>query len=250
MPEEIFPVRILNWITKGIPPFTPFLLFYDAITVLAVILSLSLGYDSFLVINGLLLRFLLTLNNEKEIFFFKKQHIKNIKEWCISMIYDTNHMFMYPYFSTSPRDLWSFRWQLILKESFTELAYLPAHNLFINKSRDFRNAIGILAAFTMSAILHEYLIIVILNKCSGEHFFFFVLHGIILLIWEGITGSAKRTDVEKSVSKAILKCIIMMIIVLFTLPAFVEPYVRHPYWVISSVFTSYKRDPAFDLNYG
>src|SRR6266542_1102050 len=46
MPEEIFPVRILNWITKGIPPFTPFLLFYDAITVLAVILSLSLGYDS------------------------------------------------------------------------------------------------------------------------------------------------------------------------------------------------------------
>ncbi|CAI2175756.1 13972_t:CDS:1 [Funneliformis geosporum] len=249
LPKETYPVRIFNWFTKGIPALNQFLLLYYAASTLVVILLLSLGYDSFLVINGLLLRFVITLNNDKGTLFFDKQQIKNIKEWSISMAYDTKHMFMYPYFSTSPRDLWSTRWQLFLKESFKELAYLPARNLFINKSKRFSELIGVLAAFAMSAILHEYLLLVALNIYSGEHLFFFMLHGIILVIWEGITRSTREKDSKKSFLESILQTSIMMIIILFTLPAFVEPIVRHPRWLISSAFTSYKRDPTLDFHY-
>ncbi|CAB4411801.1 unnamed protein product [Rhizophagus irregularis] len=247
IPEGIYPVRIFNWITKGIPALTPFLLFYYAVTTFFVTIMLSLGYDLFLIINGIFLRFLITLKDEKSIFFFEKQHMKHIKEWCISMMYDTNHMFRYPYLSTSPRDLWSFRWQLFLNESFKELAYLPARNLFINRSKNFRDAIGVLAAFTMSAILHEYLIFVLFNKFSFDNFSFFTSHGIILVIWESIFGSIKEN--EESSSKRILGWSIMMMIILFTLPGFVEPFVRHPRWVASSVFSSYTRDPSLNFNF-
>lgn len=252
IPEGIYPVRIFNWITKGIPALTPFLLFYYAVITFFVTIMLSLGYDLFLIINGMLLRFLITLKDEERFLFFEKQHTRHIKEWCISMMYDTNHMFRYPYLSTSPRNLWSFRWQLFLNESFKELAYLPARNTFINRSKNFRDAIGVLAAFTMSAILHEYLIFVLFNKFSFDNFFFFTSHGIILVIWESIIGSTKeneRFSEEKITLKKFLKWSIMMMIILFTLPGFVEPFVRYPRWVASSVFSSYTRDPSLNINF-
>ncbi|GBB83239.1 hypothetical protein RclHR1_00100043 [Rhizophagus clarus] len=252
IPEGIYPVRIFNWITKGIPALTPFLIFYYGVITFFVTIMLSIGYDLFLIINGILLRYLITLNEGEEFLFFEKQHTRHIKEWCISMMYDTNHMFIYPYLSTSPRDLWSFRWQLFLNGSFKELAYLPARNIFINKSKKLGDAIGVLAAFTMSAILHEYIIFVFFNKCSGDNLFFFILHGIIFVIWEGVIGSTKETEEgfseEKITMKKILRWSIMLMIILFTIPGFAEPYVRHHRWVASSVFTSYKRDPSLNLN--
>jgi hypothetical protein len=253
IPEGLYPVRIFNWITKGIPALTPFLLFYYSVIAFSVTIVLSLVYDLFLIINGMLLRFLITLNDEEGFLIFDKKQTKYIKEWCISMMYDTNHIFRYPYLSTSPRDLWSFRWQLFLNESFKELAYLPVRNIFINRSKNFRETIGVLAAFTMSAILHEYIIFIFFNNYLGNNFFFFISHGIIFVIWEGIVGSTKETEERFSEEKITLKKFlgwsIMMMIILFTLPGFVEPFVRHSRWVASSVFTSYKRDPSLNLNF-
>ena len=105
----------------------------------------------------------------------------------------------------------------------------------------------------MSAILHEYILFVVINKCSGDNLFFFILHGIIFVIWEAIVGSTK--EIKEGVSgkeselKKVLEWSIMFTIILFTLPGFIEPFIRHPQWLLTSVFTSYKRDPAFDFNF-
>ncbi|CAB5206023.1 unnamed protein product [Rhizophagus irregularis] len=115
IPEGFTRFEFSTGITKGIPALTPFLFLLRCNYIFChnhVIFRIrSIPYYKWNIF-----RFLITLKDEKSIFFFEKQHMKHIKEWCISMIYDTNHMFRYPYLSTSPRDLWSFRWQLFLNE--------------------------------------------------------------------------------------------------------------------------------------
>ena len=67
-------------------------------------------------------------------------------------------MFSEPWMSSSPRDFWSNRWQLLLNETFKELGYLPVKNLIAPiVSKKVSNIMGVLGAFGVSALLHEYL---------------------------------------------------------------------------------------------
>ncbi len=54
----------------------------------------------------------------------------SLKEWFLTFLFNTKHLFSEPMIASSPRDLWSVRWQLMFNECFKELGYLPVRNLF------------------------------------------------------------------------------------------------------------------------
>ncbi|CAJ0840985.1 9137_t:CDS:2 [Entrophospora sp. SA101] len=104
-------------------------------------------------------------------------------------------MFDQPYLSSSPRDFWSNRWHQLIHESFVELAYKPSKSHL--KPNILGEIIGVLGSFFISAAIHEYINYTTFGVSYGEHFGFFLFHGIIFLVWD-----------------------------LLTLPWFVEPYLR------------------------
>ncbi|CAG8732425.1 19974_t:CDS:2, partial [Rhizophagus irregularis] len=132
-----------------------------------------------------------------------------------------------PFISSSPRDFWSTRWQLLINESFKELGYLPVKNLFVSIfSRKIANIMGVLSAFGISASLHEYLIIANAYTWTGEHFFFFMTHGVIFILWEVVFISNKSKN-ENTMIEKFLKWVLFLIINLILLPALIEPSMRN-----------------------
>src|SRR5205823_1486503 len=102
-----------------------------------------------------------------------------------------------PWISKNPRELWSVRWQNMFAEAFKELGYLPLKDLCISlgfTSKKFCSAMGVLGAFFISSLLHECFIIGIFNIFTGENLCFFMFHGLILIVWEGVFG-IEREDV-------------------------------------------------------
>ncbi|CAB5180799.1 unnamed protein product [Rhizophagus irregularis] len=132
-----------------------------------------------------------------------------------------------PFISSSPRDFWSTRWQLLINESFKELGYLPVKNLFVSIfSRKIANIMGVLSAFGISASLHEYLIIANAYTWTGEHFFFFMTRGVIFILWEVVFISNKSKN-ENTMIEKFLKWVLFLIINLILLPALIEPSMRN-----------------------
>ena len=80
---------------------------------------------------------------------------------------------------------------------------------------------GVLDAFGVSALLHEYMIIGDFDIWTGEQFIFFMINGVILILWEAVFG---REDKNESLN--IKKRILMGIISLALLPLFLEPFIR------------------------
>jgi hypothetical protein len=81
----------------------------------------------------------------------------SLKEWFITFLFNTKHLFNEPFISSSPRDFWSTRWHLLFNESLRELGYLPVRNLFTPIfSRKIANIIGVLSAFGVSGIPYNW----------------------------------------------------------------------------------------------
>ncbi|PKK66377.1 hypothetical protein RhiirC2_753525 [Rhizophagus irregularis] len=73
----------------------------------------------------------------------------------------------------------------MFSEIFKELGYLPVRNFLSSfVPRKFANMMGVLGALCFSSLFHEYLIIGQFNIWTGEHFFFFMIHGVIMILWE------------------------------------------------------------------
>src|SRR5205085_10526444 len=102
----------------------------------------------------------------------------------VTFLFNTKHVFSEPWIASSPRDFWSYRWQSILNEIFKELGYLPVRNLFAPfVPRKIANMMGVLGALGVSALFHEYLVIGQRDVWTGEQFFFFMIHGVIFILW-------------------------------------------------------------------
>jgi hypothetical protein len=128
--------------------------------------------------------------------------------------------------SSGPRDFWSTRWQLILNEIFKESGFLPVRNLLTSiVLRKIANIMGVLGAFAISSFMHEYLVIANFNIWTGEQTFFFMVHGIIFILWEVIFGNDKKNEI--TLIKRFLKWVLLLILYLFFLPALIEPSLRN-----------------------
>ncbi|CAG8584915.1 2287_t:CDS:1 [Funneliformis mosseae] len=248
IPEKPYQLRLLEFFTKGIPAFTMSSMLQYLNFLLCVYLMLSVySYDIYTIINATFYR--LFLHSSSEEINHKPILIKSglltpseyvsLKEWMITFLFNTKHLFSEPWMASSPRDFWSTRWQLMISESFKELGFLPVKNVFAPfVPKKIANMMGVLGAFGVSALLHEYLIIGQFNIWTGEHLFFFMIHGVIFILWEAIFG--RKNINEYSKIKRFFKWFLLLIIYLSVLPAFIEPLRRRPeIFEIPSFFVKY-----------
>ncbi|CAB4398146.1 unnamed protein product [Rhizophagus irregularis] len=239
IPPSPYFFRIFDMFISGKSPITIKLLLLCSLYMVLVYFIMSLTYDQFLLITGIILLFLniiFPFLSDTNITFFKRKII-TIRRWCISFLFDTQYIFNSPWLSTSPREFWSYRWNTFYNEIWKELGYIPLHNYLItshsfssNNKKKLIKMMGVLGAFFISGILHEYLLWTETNKLTLEQFNFFLFHGIIFIIWEFI-----------SIKNDFKGRIILFLILFFSLPSMIEPYLRYDQWIIPSYFININR---------
>jgi hypothetical protein len=233
IPEKAYQIRLMEFITSGIPPFTMSLMKFYLNFLGIVYLWLSLDFDVITVIFAIIFRFFFHSTSEKNNYksiliqsgLLTPLEYGSLKEWFITFLFNTKHLFNEPFISLSPRDFWSTRWHILFNESLRELGYLPVRNLFTPIfSRKIANIIGVLSAFGISGLFHEYLIIGDFNIWTGEEFFFFISQGVIFILWESVFSNKSKN--EDTNIKRFLKWFLLLIINLIFLPALIEPSIR------------------------
>ncbi|GBC03746.1 hypothetical protein RclHR1_00530021 [Rhizophagus clarus] len=260
VPDRPYQIRMIEYFTKGIPLFTAASMFHYICFFIFIFFYLTLHYDAIVLLSLLSLRCMTTSQTtitEKRFLvktgLLTPTQFSLLKNYFITYSFNTKHCFNNPWISTSPRELWSSRWHTMFDEPFKELGYFPLKNLSISlgfTSRKFHNAMGILGAFFISSLLHEYYIIGLFNQITGEHLFFFMAHGAIMIIWELVFAYEKKDKMKESEKEgynfrkyagAFLKWLLLLAIYMPILPAFTEPMLRRAdIWIFPSLFTDVK----------
>ncbi|CAB4400810.1 unnamed protein product [Rhizophagus irregularis] len=258
VPERAYQIRMIEYFTKGIPifTFTAASLFHYVSFFIFFFLYLSFHYDIIVLFSLLALRCMITSQSstpEKHILvksgLLTPIQFSLLKNYFITYTFNTKHCFDNPWISKNPREVWSSRWHTMFAETFKELGYLPFRNLCISlgiTSRKFCNAMGVLGAFFISSLLHEYYILGMFNMITGEHLFFFMSHGLIMIVWE-LVFTSEREDKMKAEKEGynfrkyagvFLKWLLMLVVYIMIIPAFAEPMIRRmDLWIIPSFFT-------------
>ncbi|GBC46098.2 hypothetical protein GLOIN_2v1775005 [Rhizophagus irregularis DAOM 181602=DAOM 197198] len=192
IPEKVYQVRLLKFFTKRIIPITiPSILrifLQTCIYDFNKILCLCFHYCNHL-------SFIFHSTSEKNQYkpiliqhgLLTLTEYVSLKEWMMTFIFNTKSLFNQPWMASSPRDFWNLL-----------TTFVP---------RKIANMMGVLGAFAISSLLHEYIIIGNYNIWAGEQTFFFMIHGVIFILWEAI----------------------------FVFPAFIEPSLRN--YKLSSIPT-------------
>ncbi|KAI8927526.1 hypothetical protein BC831DRAFT_452214 [Entophlyctis helioformis] len=94
-----------------------------------------------------------------------------------------------PYLAVGFRDFWSFRWNFIVKESLHRGVFVPTMAFLRRNAKGGNTAhfrmpawhpiVGALSSFFISALIHEWVIMVLCETPSyGEHFCFFIIQAL------------------------------------------------------------------------
>ncbi|CAG8614847.1 1230_t:CDS:1, partial [Scutellospora calospora] len=229
IPEKSYGLRILNYSLTGHPFVEAYELFYCSLWIILTITNFSFIWNVTCIIFGLILRPLLSkgvdINKKQE---EKPKSFKTIlKEWLILTIFYTKPLMGKPYFSTSPRDLWSNQWHQLYNEVFKELGFLPVRNYF-KHNKTLGQMLGMLSVYLISGLFHDYIALVIFNHFSIDFIVFFLFHGLVLILWEAVEGKilGRSKGIKDSFEIRIFKMMIFFPIMIFSLPQFAEPYIK------------------------
>ncbi|KAI9033741.1 membrane bound O-acyl transferase family-domain-containing protein [Phycomyces nitens] len=93
-----------------------------------------------------------------------------------------------PWMSRSSHELWSKRWHQVFRPGFQRIGYLPLRRLF-GKYRRAGQMAGVMGAFTVSGLMHEYVLMTIRGYSrwnqpgvNGYQALFFLLQGISVIV--------------------------------------------------------------------
>ncbi|RIA96085.1 hypothetical protein C1645_755973 [Glomus cerebriforme] len=267
MPIEIsftpYPIRIYEYFTSSSNhPFfvTPFYIFYCVIYSGIIYWNMIWIYEIYLFVASCLLYYIQSIKNvstsisssssssfdisssyNKLLIKLKISHKFSslLEQWLYHFLFFTDPLFDSPHLSCSPSEFWSKRWQLLYRNCFIELGYLPCKK-FINQyyppslpfKRELSHITGTFAGFLWSAIFHEYVIHSLFGLANGEHFTFFLFHGIIAIFWEIIVTLIfkKNTKIEQNETinyvKKVIGFVLWNSILVLSAPWFAEPYIR------------------------
>ncbi|CAG8725765.1 1719_t:CDS:1 [Cetraspora pellucida] len=237
IPKRSYGLRVLDYLRTGRPFIETYVIFFCILHIISAIIFFSQMWNVYCIIYGIILRPLLFNDMDKNKDKNRKQREESkslktiIKEWLILSIFYTKPLIGHPYFSTSPRDLWSNQWHQILNQVFQELGYFPIKNYFKN-NKTLGRVLGICSAFLLSGLLHDYLAIVSFDHFSIDYTIFFLFNGILLVLWEVIEGDilGRGKDFKDSFGIKVFKMSLFLPIEIFILPLFVEPHIRGLYY--------------------
>jgi hypothetical protein len=134
-----------------------------------------------------------------------------------------------PYFAKSLQEFWGERWNVNTQYCIKRLSYDKVH-LYLNFiPKTGRNILATMAAFLLSALMHEWILWSIDHESSTfEQFIFFLLHGVLLII-EKWTIRIFYNVTGKNLLKVTPKIVLMAythIVLLLTCPLMLNPYIR------------------------
>ncbi|CAG8501852.1 5474_t:CDS:1 [Funneliformis caledonium] len=223
IPDRSYPLRIIDYLLLNKNTFiaTPYTLFYCYVYAGFLAHNMDYAYNRFLVIIALIWYI---QKNSSDKNSSTNSKVEFINQYLITLLFDTPSLFNQPYLSISPSDLWGRRWHQILRECFFELGYLPIRSLFL-KYQVLGHDMGLIASFTCSGIFHEYLLTVLLGRSTGEHFTFFVFHGVMVIVWDIIWLPISKY-IKYFIDKRLTDFLVWNCILIFSTPWFIEPYIR------------------------
>ncbi|KAI9350307.1 hypothetical protein BDR26DRAFT_852172 [Obelidium mucronatum] len=172
-------------------------------------------------------------------------------------------IFNAPYLACSLRDFWSNRWDLVIQKMLHSIAFKPtlaylavkrggeewipidgghddgdqvstlqsasqkAHRLE-NRIPSAHIAIAVMAAFSLSCLLHEYIVLLFMDsKALGENTLFFMIQGVLCLsqaFLQKITGFGTTWALKGSLAGVSIGWSLTMMTLLVTSPLFLRPY--------------------------
>ncbi|CAO3631563.1 unnamed protein product [Cunninghamella blakesleeana] len=165
-------------------------------------------------------------------------------------------LFNSPLIAQSPRDFWSRRWNMVVRNVFHHQIFSPENNKFakaeankkkaddiddlkksaliekkkkddMNKKKGFwstNNGRG-LKVFFLSGVLHELIIWSTCREITLEQLLFFLIHGVAVMLETNFTRNQRRTGLM-----ARLICIILhLLFINLTARLFLAPFVRHDF---------------------
>ncbi|KAI9342263.1 hypothetical protein BDR26DRAFT_859454 [Obelidium mucronatum] len=174
----------------------------------------------------------------------------------VSILLQTPYVtiFNHPYLATSLREFWSHRWNYMIKETLHHLSFKPTLTLlyklnpprkssasssntssssasvFMRKSPSHHLAIASMAAFLMSALLHEYLIFFFIpQQPLGENTIYFLIQGILCFLQFRLQqnhGGAFSGWWLKGRVPGIVNWAFTLLLLCITCPLFIGPYAR------------------------
>jgi hypothetical protein len=152
-----------------------------------------------------------------------------------------------PYLATSVRDFWANRWNMIVQRGLRRILFDPIMKLFaihypLKSGEKVANWILILAVFStflFSALMHEWTMVAIMARpTTWEQFSFFVLHGILSIsenVARKFVYNLTGIDLTKWIPHSI-QVIYAQIIMVWTAPLFINPYIREKIYFEYSFF--------------
>jgi hypothetical protein len=126
-------------------------------------------------------------------------------------------MFRNPLLSTSLREMWSARWNLIVKDVLHKAVFT-----IIVKNLQMSPVFASVMTFFMSALYHEIIAFTILEEFSWLNLLFFTLHGFICVI----ESFVPRPYLIPAKLWRSLGWFYVLVVFLFTGPLFMNPFVR------------------------
>ncbi|CAB4437752.1 unnamed protein product [Rhizophagus irregularis] len=266
MPNEIssipYPIRFYNYFTSSDSDqqyyISPFYMFYCAIYTGIIYWNMIWIYEIYLFVASCLLYYIQSTKKFSNSIFsssfiipypynkllIKLKISKNfsslLEQWLYHFLFFTNPLFDSPHLSCSPSEFWSKRWHLLYRNCFVELGYLPCKRFmnnyypsFLPHKKVLSHIFGTFAGFLWSCIFHEYVIHSLFGLANGEHFTFFLFHGIIAIFWEIIvTLSFRKNDntafdqKRNYYTKKVIGFVLWNSILILSAPWFAEPYIR------------------------
>ncbi|CAI2171777.1 4879_t:CDS:1 [Funneliformis geosporum] len=222
-----YPIRVIKFYYDGTPFISLFVLLYCYIYACMICSSMTYLHEIFIIISAHLLSHIYSTPNSLLHTKLTTDQLDSLKLWLISFLFYSNPIYNHPYLSQSPKDLWHNRWHQLFRIFFVELGYKPTCHILSFAPIKLQRFFSILAAFTVSGILHEYILYCSNRYFTLEQLSYFWFNAIVLIIWElSINSKEEKTKGQEYLLKKIRNSLFMNIFAIFTIPWFIEPYIR------------------------
>ncbi|KAI8063185.1 hypothetical protein BC940DRAFT_243570 [Gongronella butleri] len=144
-------------------------------------------------------------------------------------------LFQSPLLSSSPRDFWSRRWNMVMRNTFHSKVFSVKDEIVASDEKKMAapaetkasfwssaNGRGLLV-FLMSAILHEMIVCANSREITLENFVFFLLHGLVMMAEVNLTRRQRRSTASWSWALCVA---INLVFMSFTARLFLAPFIR------------------------
>ncbi|KAJ3274084.1 hypothetical protein HDV01_003577 [Terramyces sp. JEL0728] len=135
-----------------------------------------------------------------------------------------------PYISTSVRDFWSVFVPVLIVMGYGKQVSLGKPIPLVP------TMLASMCAFTASALMHEWILFIVLDKPSCyEQLFFFMLHGLICIAEVAALKIANRNGIRFEKVPWIIKVLYANLVMIATGPLFMNPFLRERAWEIVNI---------------